>query len=291
MCTAEHLAQLFGGTTAFAGLACVLHEEGAPGAPTPRGCGPEVVCWHACLRTWPPEDPEAAWAAAKAGGHPTEDCGRVRHSPPGAAGAGGGAGGAVHEWYEYDLTGEGYEELWRRLPPAEASAAGGGGDGGARAGEEALLRGSAALARVAAAAAGGAVAPFELLVVSSGRFGYFRDNRPPSLLAELRALAAEGDSTLEALLLDASRPLEWRRAAVDVECSVGRVAPGWRIEHSLFPWRVGRQLEVACAAGLEPLEAGASDGAAAEALMRAAGALREKPAAGAPPAASYEAVD
>lgn len=254
-CGAEQLLQIFGRCTAFAGLACVLED----GLEVP-GCGPEVVCWHACFRTWPPEDTAACWAAMQVGQHPTGDCGRVCHRA---------AGERYSEWYEYDLSGKGYEELWRRLPPAPAAAG---------------LDGSAAFARCTAGAAG----PFEMLVLQEGCFGYFRDSRPPGLSAELRELSRNGLG-LDAVLMDPTRSIEWRRAAVDCECSVG-TCDGWRIEQSILPWRVGAQLRLVLPEGLTCLETGAyMSPALRSAIGRAGVPLPSAPATPAPD--FFEVVD
>lgn len=102
-CTSDQLCAFLGSSvTDFAGLACVLDEGPLPLEAV--RCGPEVVCWHACFHTFPPENSSVAWAANGRGEYPTGDCGRVRH-----------VGGAAEQLYEYDLSGSAYEELWSRL--------------------------------------------------------------------------------------------------------------------------------------------------------------------------------
>jgi len=156
------------------------------------------------------------WKAAWRGQHETSDCGRVRHVADADADA-----GHVSEWFEYDLSGEAYEEFWRRLPELSSTDAAADGSGAAACTTE---QGS-----------------YELLVAHRGRFGYFRDNRSSALVEEIDTLCKQG-YTLDTLLLDESRTLEWRRSIVDCECSTGTCAD-WRIEQSILPWRVGTVLE------------------------------------------------
>jgi len=217
---------IFSSATAFAGVAS-RHELGLASSQDE-----EVVCWHAPLRTWPPEDTAAAWAAADRRQLPTEDCGRVHRTSQG-----GFVEGYVEEWLEHDLSGEAYEERWHRLQPAAL-----GVDGG-----------SIALARIHEA-------PFELLVVTAGRFGYFRDGRSSALVAELVELDRRGVG-LEKLLLDGSRPIESRRAMVNCEASVG-VLDGWIIEHAVLPWRVGTRLQLSRSDGWVDLTASSRPSAA-----------------------------
>lgn len=237
-CSAEQLLWIFASANAFAGLSCVLEEEG-PGL---VGCGAEVSCWHAPLRLWPPEDVSASWRAALLGRLPTEDCGRVCYSLGGGKARLPPSTTFVEEWYEYDLSGEGYEELWRRMPDAPIT-----------------LQHTVALEQMGSLSASLAAArisaePFELLVVAAGRFGYFRDSRSPALAVELRALDAAGLG-LDKLILDDSRSLAWRRAALNCEASVGIVSD-WRIEHSALPWLIGTRLRLARGDGWVDLAAG-----------------------------------
>lgn len=221
----QELVWIFSTATAFAGLAS-RHDLSIPPSVQASEHVEEVVCWHAPLRTWPPEDVAASWSAADKRLLPTEDCGRLHHALQSSPVA-----GTVEEWFEYDLSGEAYEERWHRLQPAAPNS-----DGG-----------SIALARIHEA-------PFELLVVTEGRFGYFRDGRSSALVSQLTDLDQHGIG-LDKILLDDSRPLEWRRAAVDCEASVG-VLDGWLIEHAVLPWKVGTRLRLSRADGWVDLTAG-----------------------------------